>query len=232
MIAYTKEDGADIAKAVDMVNVMSYDLINRRDNVTKHASSVEDSRACIQRYKEIGLPADKLNLGFAYYAKWFVTKKGAGCKEHPLGCEMEPLETETGGDTGKSGVLTYEKGTMGTVDSGNLKESTDGSCGYDSKTKCPDGQCCSQYGTWYVAFFTVPWPYTHILLLIITIMTAEQPTPTAKEAVSPTTAPAKAPRQLTPGAAPKSTAKPTRKPAASTTLTTRPIFSGRGRRPS
>lgn len=148
MIAYTKEHGSAIAKAVDMVNVMSYDLINRRNNVTTHASSVVDSQACIQRYKEIGISADKLNLGFAYYAKWFATKKGADCKEHALGCEMEPLETKTGGDTGKSGVLTFEKGTMATVKPDELKESTDGSCGYGSKTKCPDGQCCSQYGTW------------------------------------------------------------------------------------
>lgn len=148
MIAYTKEHGKAISDAVDMVNVMSYDLINRRNEVTKHASSVEDSQACIQRYKDIGMPADKLNLGFAYYAKWFQTKEGADCKKKPLGCELADLETSTGGDTGKSGVLTFEKGTMGTVNTDDLKESTDGSCGYASKTKCPDGQCCSQYGTW------------------------------------------------------------------------------------
>ena len=148
MIAYTKENGPKIAESVDMVNVMAYDLINRRNNVTKHQSSVADSHDTIKAYKEIGLPAEKLNLGMAYYAKWFTTKKDAGCEEHPLGCEMEELETEDGKDTGKSGVLTFEKGTMATPDPEELTESTDGTCGFASKTKCPKGQCCSQYGSW------------------------------------------------------------------------------------
>lgn len=149
MIAYTKEHGKAIGDAVDMVNVMSYDLINRRNKESKHASSVTDTQASIQRYKDIGIPADKLNVGFAYYAKWFQVKDDEECKKKKgLGCKLEDLETKDGGDTGKSGVLTFEKGTMASVKSDDLKESTDGSCGYGSKTKCPDGQCCSQYGTW------------------------------------------------------------------------------------
>ncbi|OJJ84300.1 uncharacterized protein ASPGLDRAFT_47153 [Aspergillus glaucus CBS 516.65] len=147
MIAYTDENGPKIAEAVDMVNVMSYDLANRRNKVTKHHSSVEDSRETIKAFKGIGLPADKLNLGFAYYAKWFMTAKDADCKAHPLGCEMDELETPDGKDTGKSGALTFEKGTMATPNKDDLKESTDGSCGYSTMTTCPSGQCCSQYGT-------------------------------------------------------------------------------------
>jgi len=148
MIAYTDENGPKIADSVDMVNVMSYDLANRRNNVTKHHSSVEDSRETIKAYKGIGLPAEKLNLGFAYYAKWFMTAKDADCKAHPLGCEMQELETPDGKDTGRSGVLTFEKGTMATPNKDDLKESTDGSCGYGTMTTCPEGTCCSQYGTW------------------------------------------------------------------------------------
>lgn len=154
MIAYTQEQGSKVASGVDMVNVMSYDMINRRNNETKHHSSVADSHDCIKRYKGIGLPAEKLNLGVAYYAKWFMTKPEAGCEEHPLGCEMQKLETSEGKDTGKSGVLTFEKGTMATPNKDELKESMDGSCGYDSMRKCPDGQCCSQYGSWYLPYLS------------------------------------------------------------------------------
>ena len=34
MIAFTKEQGPKIFESVDMVNVMTYDLMNRRDNAT------------------------------------------------------------------------------------------------------------------------------------------------------------------------------------------------------
>lgn len=146
MIAFTAEQGPKIFESVDMVNVMAYDLMNRRNNVTMHHSSVVDSLDTVHAYQEIGLSGDKINLGFAYYAKWFTTK--AGCsEEHPIGCEVEPLETADGGDTGKSGVLTFEASTMAKAPD-NLKESTDMTCGYNKGTFCPKGTCCSQYGNW------------------------------------------------------------------------------------
>ncbi|BAE63426.1 hypothetical protein AFCA_010084 [Aspergillus flavus] len=145
MIAFTKEQGPKIWESVDMVNVMTYDLMNRRNNVTTHHTSVKGSLDSIKAYEEIGLDTQKINLGLAYYAKWFTTKKDAGCDTHPLGCEVVELEDAKGKDTGKSGALTFEKGTMGEP-SKDLKESTDGSCGF-GKGKCPNGSCCSQYGT-------------------------------------------------------------------------------------
>ncbi|KAH1485134.1 hypothetical protein KXV81_004433 [Aspergillus fumigatus] len=145
MIAFTKEQGPKIWSAVDMVNVMSYDLMNRRDNVTNHHSGVAGSLDTIKAYKEIGLDTAKMNLGFAYYAKWFMTDPNSDCAQQPIGCAVVPLENPDGSDPGKSGTLTFEKSTMA-VPPDNLRTSTDGTCGYSKGTKCPSGSCCSQYG--------------------------------------------------------------------------------------
>ncbi|KAF9889859.1 hypothetical protein FE257_006949 [Aspergillus nanangensis] len=145
MIAFTKQQSPKVWESVDMVNVMSYDLMNRRNNVTMHQSSVAASLDTIHAYKEVGLDTEKMNLGIAYYAKWFTAKKDAGCDQHPLGCEVELLEKPDGSDSGKSGVLTFEKGTMAPPPK-ELKETTEGTCGFAKATKCPKGQCCSQYG--------------------------------------------------------------------------------------
>jgi hypothetical protein len=40
---------------------MSYDLMNRRDNVTNHHSSVVDSIQTIKNYLAIGAPPQKMN---------------------------------------------------------------------------------------------------------------------------------------------------------------------------
>ncbi|THC93779.1 hypothetical protein EYZ11_006756 [Aspergillus tanneri] len=125
MIAFTKEQGPKIWESVDMVNVMSYDLMNRRDNVTKHHASVEGSLDTVRAYQDVGLTGDKINLGFPYYAKWFTTVQGAGCEEHPLGCPVELLESADGADTGKSGAFTFEKSTMAEPPR-DLKQSADG----------------------------------------------------------------------------------------------------------
>ncbi|OQD77163.1 hypothetical protein PENDEC_c003G06537 [Penicillium decumbens] len=144
MIAWNKETGPEIFKSVDMVNVMSYDIMNRRDNVTAHASSVQGSLDVIQDYLDFGADPEMLNLGFAYYAKWFTTDPNSDCEEHPLGCKVVKLENDDGSDNGKSGALTFEKSTM-SAPPDNLATSTNGKCG-SSDGKCPDGQCCSAYG--------------------------------------------------------------------------------------
>jgi chitinase len=41
--------------------VMSYDLMNRRDTVTNHHSSVADSIQTIENYLAIGAPPQKIN---------------------------------------------------------------------------------------------------------------------------------------------------------------------------
>jgi chitinase len=40
---------------------MSYDLMNRRDTVTNHHSSVADSIQTIENYLAIGAPPQKIN---------------------------------------------------------------------------------------------------------------------------------------------------------------------------
>lgn len=147
MIAYNKETGPKIFDSVDFVNVMSYDLMNRRDNITFHASSVAGSLDTINAYLDMGADPEKLNLGFAYYAKWFTTDPESDCDENPLGCKTVKLENDDGSDNGKSGVLTFEKGTMGAPPK-DLKTSTNGLCGANAAAKCPEGQCCSAYGNW------------------------------------------------------------------------------------
>ncbi|KAI2786475.1 hypothetical protein POX_g08861 [Penicillium oxalicum] len=144
-IAFTKEQGPAIFKSVDMVNVMTYDLMNRRDNVTAHHTDVQGSLDTIQAYLDIGAEPEKLNLGFAYYAKWFTTDPKSDCKEHPIGCSVIQLENDDGSDNGKSGAFTFEKGNMAAPPA-NLKASSNGKCGYAEASKCPEGSCCSAYG--------------------------------------------------------------------------------------
>ncbi|KAJ5124162.1 uncharacterized protein N7515_007987 [Penicillium bovifimosum] len=123
-IAFTKEQSPKIFKSVDMVNVMSYDLINRRDNVTGHHSGVQGSLNTVNEYLALGADPEQLNLGFAYYAKWFTTDPDSDCDENPLGCK-----------------LAHCRGSPK-----NLKDSSNGQCGFAAGAKCPSGQCCSSSG--------------------------------------------------------------------------------------
>lgn len=123
---------------------MSYDLVNRRDTVTGHHTSVNGSTEAVENYLAIGAPPDKINLGFAFYAKYFATS--ADCSKQPLGCPIVPAEdATTGQDTLQSGAWTFEKAHMMSVNAASLAISQDGTCGPEKMTKCATG-CCSQYG--------------------------------------------------------------------------------------
>nr|QDJ94324.1 chitinase chiA4 [Cordyceps cicadae] len=74
LMAFTSRLVPKIAEQVDFINIMTYDLINRRDTVVRHHSGIEDSRKSVQRYLDRGLPRDKANLGLGYYAKWVLTE--------------------------------------------------------------------------------------------------------------------------------------------------------------
>ncbi|UPX10574.1 Chitinase [Ascochyta rabiei] len=144
MIGFTSQTGPKIWPSVDYINVMSYDLMNRRDNVTQHHTSVAGSEDTIKNYLDIGAPASKINLGFAYYAKYFTT--AGDCSASPLDCPIVPAEDPvTGKDLLTSGAWTFEKQHMAPVDASSLTVSYDGTCGPDKGTKCASG-CCSQYG--------------------------------------------------------------------------------------
>ncbi|KHO00703.1 chitinase 18-11 [Metarhizium album ARSEF 1941] len=107
MIAFTAKQVPRIDKAVDFINVMTYDIMNRRDNATNHHTSVVDSAHTIDTYIQRGMTPSKMNLGFAFYAKYFTTKDGAECA-NPTGCPTAVLEAADGSDTGLSGAVTFE----------------------------------------------------------------------------------------------------------------------------
>ncbi|KAF2128319.1 glycoside hydrolase family 18 protein [Dothidotthia symphoricarpi CBS 119687] len=108
MLAFTPSTIPSIMQSVDFLNVMTYDLMNRRDNVTKHHTGVQASREAITAYVECGAPAEKLNLGYAFYVKWFRTAEGVDCAKQPVGCATELLEDPgTGADLGKTGGFSW-----------------------------------------------------------------------------------------------------------------------------
>ncbi|OXV10146.1 hypothetical protein Egran_02093 [Elaphomyces granulatus] len=147
MIAYTAEKGPEIWPLVDFVNLMSYDLKDRRDTTTGHHTSIEGCLETVSNYLAIGLEPEKMNLGFAYYAKWFTTAADAvaTCTANPIGCPMVPLENADGSDSGKSGAITFETANMAPPPA-NLVTASDGACGFNVKQKCGTGFCCSQSG--------------------------------------------------------------------------------------
>lgn len=89
---------------------MTYDLMNRRMNETTHHTSVNGSLDSINTYMQRGLSPEKINLGFAFYAKWFSTQAGYKCTT-PTGCPTALLENANGSDPLVSGAVTFEAST-------------------------------------------------------------------------------------------------------------------------
>ncbi|KAF9694885.1 hypothetical protein EKO04_007078 [Ascochyta lentis] len=93
MIAFTNSTLPKIKESVDFLNVMTYDLMNRRDNVTKHHSGTSGSKDALRLYSDRGFRAPELNLGLGFYVKWFKTASN----ETP----------STGADLGKAGAFSW-----------------------------------------------------------------------------------------------------------------------------
>ncbi|KAI0400109.1 glycoside hydrolase family 18 protein [Xylaria palmicola] len=107
MLAFTADTVPRIMDSLDFLNVMTYDLMNRRDNVTKHHTGVQLSLDAVNAYMARGVPAHAINLGFAFYAKYFRCE-GASCVETPIGCPTGLMEDpETGADLGKTGGFSW-----------------------------------------------------------------------------------------------------------------------------
>lgn len=130
---------------------MTYDLMNRRDNITSHQTGIAASIATIDKYISLGLDPAKMNLGFALYAKYFATDDPL-CATQPIGCKTAVLENPIdGSDTGLSAALTFEAANYLPVPA-KLTASTDGTCGAVTATSCEGnstssgGSCCSGYG--------------------------------------------------------------------------------------
>lgn len=145
LIAYTPEKSVSIWESVDWVNVMTYDLMNRRDNITKHHSDIKSSLEIIDYYiNTLSLDPAKINLGIPLYTKYFKLDASKPC-ENGLGCATVLLENADGSDTGMSGAVTFEAYNYAKP-TGNLTESTDGTCGPSVSKYCAEGMCCSLYG--------------------------------------------------------------------------------------
>lgn len=136
LMAFTESTMPRIIRAVDFINVMTYDLMNRRDTTVKHHSGVAASRASVQRYIDRGAPANQLNVGLGYYVKWFLTKDGCN-PDRPVGCPTQLLEDpETGADLGKTGGFSWHDETPAEVVDSFARARTqgiyddDGSYGY------------------------------------------------------------------------------------------------------
>ncbi|KAL4979517.1 glycoside hydrolase superfamily [Aspergillus desertorum] len=108
MLAFSKETIPSINASIDFLNVMTYDLMNRRDTVTKHHTGLKLSLESVDAYLEAGMPPEKLNLGLAYYVKWFKTVSGEQCAKEPIGCPTVLMEDpDTGADLGQAGAFSW-----------------------------------------------------------------------------------------------------------------------------
>jgi GH18 family chitinase len=108
MLAFTKDTIPQINASLDFFNIMTYDLMNRRDNITKHHTGLQLSLTTINRYIENGVPPEKANLGFAFYTKWYKTDPQGGCDKNPIGCKTVLMEDPaTGADLGQAGAFSW-----------------------------------------------------------------------------------------------------------------------------
>ncbi|KAH8906391.1 glycoside hydrolase [Coniochaeta sp. PMI_546] len=109
MMAFNSQTVPRIMRHVDFLNVMTYDLMNRRDNVTRHHTGILNSLDAIDAYISAGAAPQRLNLGFAFYAKWFRTTHDACSKKvSHLGCPTLLLEDpKTGADMGRAGAFSW-----------------------------------------------------------------------------------------------------------------------------
>ncbi len=106
LMAFTNDTVPKIVAQVDFINIMTYDLINRRDTVVRHHSGIADSGASVQRYLDRGVPRSKANLGLGYYVKWVMTEDCR--KDSVLGCPTQLLEDpETGDDLGRTAAFSW-----------------------------------------------------------------------------------------------------------------------------
>jgi GH18 family chitinase len=117
MLAFTKETIPKISASLDFFNIMTYDLMNRRDNITKHHTGVKLSLDAIDAYLENGVSPEKANLGFAFYVKWFKTDPDGECSQKPVGCKTVLMEDpKTGADLGQAGGFSWHESVPAEVD--------------------------------------------------------------------------------------------------------------------
>lgn len=109
MLAFTWETVPRIMRHLDFLNVMTYDMMNRRDTVTKHHTGVQLSLEAVDAYIANGAAPQRINLGFAFYVRYFKTvHDGCARVEGPVGCPTVLLEDPTtGADLGQGGAFSW-----------------------------------------------------------------------------------------------------------------------------
>jgi len=108
LLAFTPTTIPEILTPVDFLNIMTYDLMNRRDNITKHHTGLQLSLDSIDAYIERGVSPERINLGLAFYVKWFRTNSEADCSGSPIGCKAALMEDpSSGADLGKAGAFSW-----------------------------------------------------------------------------------------------------------------------------
>lgn len=108
MLAFTPSTIPRIVESVDFLNIMTYDLMNRRDNVTNHHTGLQLSLDALKKYLSGGVPPKKANIGLAFYVKWFKSGSGEDCNLNPIGCRAALMEDPvTGADLGKAGAFSW-----------------------------------------------------------------------------------------------------------------------------
>ena len=131
MLAFTKETIPLINPSLDFYNVMTYDLMNRRDNITKHHTGIQISIDGVDAYLQNGVPATKISLGFAFYVKWFRTEHD-NCADNPIGCLTVLMEDpQSGADLGQAGAFSWIDEVPSELATSFSKAQTDGR--YDSE---------------------------------------------------------------------------------------------------
>lgn len=126
MLAFKHDTVPAIMESLDFLNVMAYDLMNRRDDITKHHTGVQASLDAVRAYMVKGATPEKINLGFAFYAKYFRTEREP-CAKNPIGCPTGPLEDpETGVDLGRAGSFSWRDAVPKDVENSFKKALSDG----------------------------------------------------------------------------------------------------------
>ncbi|KAK8103664.1 glycoside hydrolase family 18 protein [Apiospora kogelbergensis] len=136
-LAFTAATVPAVMRSVDFLNVMTYDLMNRRDAATKHHAGVAGSLEALEAYLAAGAPAARLNLGFAFYVKYFRVPRGA-CDAVGAG------DPATGADLGRTGGFSYHDSIPADVEESFRRALTEGTYdesggGYYYLDDNPDG---------------------------------------------------------------------------------------------
>lgn len=131
ILAFTANSLPKIIKYIDFLNVMTYDMMNPPHSITMHHTGISNSLAAVDGYISRGVSPDRINLGFAFYARWFRT--AANCdRGNPLGCKTLPLQdAATGADLGHARSFAWADNPPRNLSESFNRALTDGR--YDEK---------------------------------------------------------------------------------------------------